>query len=314
MEDFDFIPYDKSHKEEWDIFVDRSKNGTFLLKRDYMDYHSDRFQDYSFLIYKKNLLYALLPACIFDDKIYSHAGLTYGGLVMNDKCITADILQVFSKAIEIFRQQGYKTWLYKPVPEIYHDIPSQEDLYAIFRNNANLIVRNVSSVINLKKSLPFQKLRTRKIKKASLYSFDISEEKDFNPFWQILEDNLRNKYNAKPVHSLLEIEGLAKKFPDNIKLFTTKKEGKTLAGVVCYIWKNTVHCQYITASPAGKETGALDLLFNFLIKDYFSEMQYFDFGTSNEDGGKYLNQSLIFYKEGFGGRAVCYDTYLIPLS
>ena len=36
----------------WDTFVQESKNGTFLFVRDYMDYHRDRFQDCSLLVYR----------------------------------------------------------------------------------------------------------------------------------------------------------------------------------------------------------------------------------------------------------------------
>ena len=41
------IKYTRPLKEEWDAFVDVSKNGTFMLIRDYMDYHADRFIDHS---------------------------------------------------------------------------------------------------------------------------------------------------------------------------------------------------------------------------------------------------------------------------
>ena len=41
----------------------------------------------------------------------------------------------------------------------------------------------------------------------------------------------------------------------------------------------------------------------------YKDFDYFDFGTSNEEGGKVLNTSLIYQKEGFGGRGVVYDTY-----
>ncbi len=45
------IPYSINRKETWDAFVQASKNGTFLLQRNFMDYHSDRFFDCSLLIY-----------------------------------------------------------------------------------------------------------------------------------------------------------------------------------------------------------------------------------------------------------------------
>ena len=37
--------YDKSQETEWNSFVGRSKNGTFLFNRGFMDYHADRFTD-----------------------------------------------------------------------------------------------------------------------------------------------------------------------------------------------------------------------------------------------------------------------------
>lgn len=36
----------------WDTFVKASRNGTFLHERSYMDYHSDRFDDYSLMCYQ----------------------------------------------------------------------------------------------------------------------------------------------------------------------------------------------------------------------------------------------------------------------
>ena len=48
--------------------------------------------------------------------------------------------------------------------------------------------------------------------------------------------------------------------------------------------------------------------------DDFHGYKYFDFGTSNEDMGRYLNEGLIYQKEGFGGRAVCYDWYEVMIN
>ena len=59
----------------------------------------------------------------------------------------------------------------------------------------------------------------------------------------------------------------------------------------------------------GKELGVLDLLFDYLINQEYTNYPYFDFGQSTEQMGNYLNESLIFQKEGFGGRGMCYDIY-----
>ncbi|MGL5901786.1 MAG: GNAT family N-acetyltransferase, partial [Cetobacterium sp.] len=50
--------YNDSFKKKWDEFINRSKNGTFLLRRDYIEYHKDRFPDTSFLVFdtKENII------------------------------------------------------------------------------------------------------------------------------------------------------------------------------------------------------------------------------------------------------------------
>ena len=98
-------------------------------------------------------------------------------------------------------------------------------------------------------------------------------------------------------------------FIDNIKLYTACLGGEPLAGVLVYLNNATVHTQYISASPEGKRIGALDALFPELICNTYGNYRYFDFGRSTEHEGTYLNEALIFQKEGFGGRGVCYDTY-----
>ncbi|MCH5224722.1 MAG: GNAT family N-acetyltransferase [Muribaculaceae bacterium] len=309
----EIVKYSPENKRLWDDFVEGSKNGTFLFKRDYMDYHSDRFQDNSFLIYRKGKLYCLLPANIKEDVLYSHQGLTYGGVVMSDKCTAEGILDVFSSLRNYLSNRGVKKIIYKPVPYIYSSRPSQEDLYALFRLNANLIIRNISSTINISSPLKFIKDRRAALRKGIAAGLLVEESDNLAPFWRILEDNLAGKYGATPVHSLSEMENLKAKFPGNIRLYLAKKEENVLGGILCYITENVVHAQYISASLEGKECGAIDLLMDFLIHEKFTERNYFDLGTSNEDGGRYLNETLIYQKEGFGGRAVCYDTYEIPL-
>ena len=70
--------YTAAYHRDWNDFVSESSNGTFLFLREYMEYHADRFTDYSLLVYDGNKLLALLPANRSGDVLYSHAGLTYG--------------------------------------------------------------------------------------------------------------------------------------------------------------------------------------------------------------------------------------------
>src|SRR5262249_47787360 len=142
---FRLVRYSPDRKAAWDEFVARSKNGTFLFRRDYMDYHADRFHDSSLMAFQRNHLIAVLPANREGDALVSHGGLTYGGFVAGDRLRTAHVLDLFAALLDHAREAGVRTVTYKPVPHIYHRVPAEEDLYALFRQRARLVRRDVSS-------------------------------------------------------------------------------------------------------------------------------------------------------------------------
>lgn len=308
---FEIIRYTPDRKDEWNLFVAQSKNGTFLFFRDYMDYHADRFCDHSLMIYLDGIIYALLPANEADGVFYSHQGLTYGGLVMSQRCKAAQVREVFVELNNYLRSQGFVRVVYKHVPWVYASLPSEEDLFALSNVcHASLRSRDVASVVMLDGRLPFSTLRKRGVKKGLHAGLCVREQTDFALYWRMLELHLAQKFHAKPVHSLDEIMLLKRRFPNNIRLMTVCKDDVVLGGTLLYDCGQTVKTQYIVASEEGRQHGALDFLFDNLLDCYEAEgRQFFDFGTSNLPENDDLNDSLIFQKEGFGGRAVCYDTY-----
>ena len=131
---FELKRYSPADAAEWNAFVAGSKNGTFLFDRSYMDYHADRFRDHSLMIYREGRLYALLPACIAaDGTLWSHGGLTYGGVILSASASAADTVRLFAELNDSLRSEGIRRVVYKAVPWIYHRLPAEEDLYAIFR-------------------------------------------------------------------------------------------------------------------------------------------------------------------------------------
>ena len=103
-------------------------------------------------------------------------------------------------------------------------------------------------------------------------------------------------------------------FPRNIRLYIVRHERRIVAGVVIFECRRVAHVQYIASGEEGRQYGALDLLFRHLIGERYKQFDWLDLGTSNEDDGHVLNEGLIHQKEGFGGRAVCYDTYEINIA
>lgn len=302
--------YRREDKELWNSFVSKARNATFLFDRNYMDYHADRFDDNSFMFYHKGKLKAVLPANVAGDTLYSHQGLTYGGLLLDKKATVEDVLECFDSLNSWLRENGISKVVYKALPWIYQQYPSEEDLYALtWKCKAQLISRDISSSIVIDNKLKFAESRKSGIRKALSLNIEVGESHDVDGFWHVLEDNLGNRYNAKPVHTASEMKLLMSRFPNNIRLYVAKMNGEIVGGTLIYVTPQVVHTQYISASVEGKKHGALDLLFDYIINKVYANCRYFDFGKSTEQGGAYLNEPLIFQKEGFGGRGVCYDWY-----
>ena len=296
--------------DEWNLFVAASKNGTFLFDRRFMDYHNDRFCDHSLLVYRDQRLYALLPANQKDDTLVSHGGLTYGGLVTDSRCSAKGVLDAFTAINEYLRQQGFRHVVYKAVPWIYHQLPAEEDLYALTSVcHARLTIRDISSAIIGDRKIRFSESRKSGIRKAHRQGLTIAESTDFATFWQILNENLTGKYGVRPVHSVAELELLHSRFPEKIRLYMVFDGETPVGGTLLFLTPQVLHTQYISANAFGKQHGAIDLLFDHLINNTYKDYPYIDFGKSTVSDSADLNEQLIFQKEGFGARAVCYDTY-----
>ncbi len=313
---FEIRRYCDDDKEAWNDFVRQSKQGTFLFDRAYMDYHRERFTDSSLMFFKNNKLYAVLPANVVGDALWSHQGLTYGGLLTNDHATSADVCTLFEELMSFLGNAGIKKMIYKPMPWIYQRLPAEEDLYALFnRCHARLCVRNVSSVIMRDNALKWRRIRQFGANKAAKEGITVEiDDAAFEQFWPVLEDNLYSTYQAKPVHSLDEMRRLYRAFPENIRLCVARLATKVIGGVLLYVTPQVVHTQYISATEEGKKLHAIDAIIRNILMDDLQGCKYFDFGTSNEDMGRYLNESLIYQKEGFGGRAVCYDWYEVMIN
>ena len=103
--------YGPDKKELWDNFVKNSKNGVFFFLRDYMEYHADRFEDHSLIFFKDDELVALMPANAEGDTLFSHAGLTFGGIITNQKMNNDLMLDIFDSLKEYLKENGLKEGL-----------------------------------------------------------------------------------------------------------------------------------------------------------------------------------------------------------
>lgn len=327
-------PYTPQDEAMWNELVAQSKDGTFLLNRQFMDYHSYRFTDCSLLFYRGSRAVACLPANYVKDTetVYSHQGLTYGGLLLDTTIGSVEVMQVFNLFMDYYRRElGAKRMVYKPIPYIYHRQPTEEPLYVLFRKGARLTARGLSTAVNLYHPLPLQARRRSGIRKGEERGLQIVqtvEREDYQEFWNIVNEGLQDRHNVRPVHSVDEMMLLMRRFPNNIRLWVERnpQRGNMVAGAWLFITDTTVHVQYMATSNEGRSIGALDYLIAHIIDAYTAEVRtavsnsakecglaYFDFGISTEADGRNLNEGLVFQKEGFGARGVCYDFWELEL-
>lgn len=306
--------YQKEDAAMWDKLVAESRQGTLLHFRGYMDYHADRFQDYSLIACRKGKPIAILPANLVENRLYSHQGLTYGGwLTPISHFDGSDMLELFDAWIHWCKDNEISEIFYKTVPHIYHRIPAEEDLYALSRYCATPWITNLSSVIDMREIPAMNTLQKRHLKKATSLSPWIRETSSADEFMPVLTDCLQSRHDASPVHTVAELKMLKERFPGNIRFFLSGSGDETEAEVCIYDTAGVAHCQYIATTETGRDNGTLTFLMHHLITDTFKSRSYFDFGTSNEDGGKVLNSGLIHQKVGLGGRGVAYQSFHIKL-
>lgn len=312
MKNYIVRKYQSTDYSTWNEFVATAKNATFLFHRDFMEYHSDRFEDYSLLIFdEKQNLKAILPANRVEDIVYSHQGLTYGGLVVSQKTKLQEVIKITFNLLRFLNENGISTLNLKQLPSFYSKFPSEEMEYLSFILNAKLVRRDSLSVLDLKTNYNFSKDRKQAINRGVKNELIVKEEGSFELFWnEILISNLKQKHEAKPVHTLEEIVYLKSKFPNNIRQFNVYKEDKIVAGTTMFIYDNVAKPQYISGNSDKNELGSLDFLYDFLIKEFKYKL-YFDFGPSNEENGRKIKEGILFWKESFGARTMIQNFFEI---
>ena len=312
---FSIKTYNDSYKVEWNNFVDISKNSTFLFKREFMDYHAEKFEDFSLLIFYNSDLIALFPCNIRDGEVYSHEGLSYGGVIVKTDLKFLKYLELFTHLLKYFDEKSIKKLYIKQIPSIYNSNFNGELDYLSFVTGAKIYRRDIISVIDMQNENKISKDRIQGYKRGVKNKLEIKETDDLDDFWNsILIPTLSNRHSVNPVHSLRDIKKLKRVFNNNIKQFNVYHEDQLVAGTTIFLTKNVAHVQYIGSNSEKNSLGSLDFLFYNLITEYLSDFKYFDFGNSHEQQGMKINKGLNYWKEGYGARSLTHDFYEINIS
>lgn len=303
MEDLRVERYNEANKPAWDDFVSRLEAHSILFYRDFMDYHKDRFEDYSLMVFQGKKLLSILPANIDDDNVvHSHQGLSYGGLLFESNASFNLRLAHFAAVMRFLSSRAIKELFLRNIPNCYRT--DNSDMLVFDWVEAKLYRTDIYSYIPKGVYIKPNNDRNKYLKKAVKEKFEIRNFNDYSAFWNnLLIPNLSKRFNVAPAHTCEEIEFLAKKFPKEIQLFGAFQKDLLRAGIVLFVHKHVVHAQYI-AGDNNRNDGSLDYLIDTVIKEFISN-HGFSFGSSSEEQGASVNNGLLYWKESFRS---CNDT------
>jgi hypothetical protein len=298
----------------WNDFVTKAKNATFLFHRNFMEYHEDRFLDYSLIVETENKWVAVLPANSVENQVFSHQGLTYGGLVYDAKLDVEKVRLVVDSVFDFLRKQEKNNLIYKPILPFYTQNSSEEIAYFLFYNNAKLYRKDLNLAIDFTKKWSVSKSKMKHFRRISTLDLEIRQDQNFEVFWNaVLIPRLKEKHQTKPVHSLAEIKKLAHQFPENIVQYNVYFEDEIVAGITLFHFSNGIKSQYGATTILGEKMRALDFLFITLIEAFKDEVDFFDMGTVTEDNATGYNPGLLKQKEELGCSVYTQDFYTLSL-
>jgi hypothetical protein len=303
----------------WDDLVSHSCNGTFLHTRRFLSYHRDKFRDRSLLLQdRRGRVVGVFPAAESPadrHMIISHPGLSYGGVVHDGSLRGASMTGALEGISRHYRSLGYRKLRYKAVPAIYHSIPAEDDLYALFRLGARRYRSDLSATIDLSNRGRVTQRRARCRRRALAEGVFTEENWDeVAAFWSVLESNLACRHGVSPAHSLDEIRMLHERFPEEILLIIARISRELVGGTMLFAAGPVLHMQYTATTERGRGAFATDLVMEEAIELAAKRgCRFFDFGVSTMNEGRALNQDLYRFKVSFGAGGVIYAHYELDL-
>ncbi len=321
--------FNSSNEKEWDNFVrNKSLNGTFLHTRSFFNHNPLNIaDDHSLLVYKKNQLVAVFPAVLLTDKTgkkvwNSHLRSTFGGIVILREVGIKDAIEIVDAIVEHGRKIGVGQILICNPFRIVNNALTDEIDYALWKSGFDLNYREIEVTIDL--SGKYETDIKRRYEKGARSNITKAHKEvvtgfsdQYEEFWPILEENLKQKHGVKPVHTIEEFRSLMNLLHSGeIKLVTSKVGEKIVCGIVLFDFnKSVLHCQYIGARMEYQNIRPVNAAIDFIIRwgnqNYY---RYLNLGKPTSDSGLVFNEGLAHFKESFGGRSTLRESMVLNID
>lgn len=314
----DFIPV-----ERWDAFVESAlTNGEFVSTRKYLGYHAQgKFNDVSIALVNpaSNDIIAVFPAVALSDRVVSHAGTSFAGLIINNKCDAVDLLGYLDLVVDFYKNEGFQSLDVKLPPLSFTRINKDEILWAYWNKGFEISGMHLGNIITIDYASEEQLLnryggkrrnQVRKVIKDGHFQF-FPEKGIPQEMWESMTANLSGRYGTHPTHDYSEIMHLYSLFPDQIKCYMVKStSGAYAAAALVYEYKSVFHTQYLDMNyELSNKAPHVFLTHNLLLTAQALGKRVFSFGPSTEEGGHKLNEGLYDYKNQYGQETASYFTF-----
>jgi hypothetical protein len=302
-----FLP---TQKETWDNFVKNSFNGNFQHSRNFLDYHGNKFEDLSMVVFSdSNEIIGLLPAAISpanSQDLISHPGAAFGGLILKNQLGIEKTLEIFKEIIDFCSHQKIRSLEYKISPPFFFDSFWRGDFVSLLLLGAELSTLKVTHVLEFRNNKldNFHRAADSDFKKANRLGptiFQTKQPSDYGLFYDILNRQLY-KHKVESIHNLLDITDLENRFPRNIHLWKSSLNDGSVAFAWVWEMNNVAHVQYMTNLEVTNRPISLNYLIMSLLHYYLEKkFIYFSFGNSYDITHDHsINLGLALWKEKFG--------------
>lgn len=273
--------YTSEDAQRWDAFVQAAERATFFHRAAWCDLIAHEFGHRTHNLYAEHggAVTGILPLVEIRSRLFGHALIStpfcvYGGVVAADRDSEASLIKAASDLADELRVDYLELRNREPAATEW----PVKDLYVGFRkpisqdHDANL------------KAIP-RKQRAM-VRKGIAAGLEARCDEDVDVFYRVYAESVRNL--GTPVLPRRWYARLKQTFGDDCEVIVVTHDGKPMAAVMSFYFRDEVHPYYGGSVWQGRDVAANDFM-------YWSVMQraaergarLFDFGRSKQDTGSY---------------------------
>jgi hypothetical protein len=267
------------------------------------------------MFFEDDTLVSCLPGHEVNGTLYSHLGLTYGALLTlntpseaSDK--SAQILKVdvdlypnlLKELISYLKHKDFHKLELK-LPPPFFDPHFEQHYENLLEWDFKTLEESLDLVVIFDQEWSPSPKKTAGYRNGRFDPLKIVVSNDLEEFWnELLIPQLQKRHNAKPTHTLEEIQLLQTRFPTQILQYYVESEGEKIAGITLFDFGTILKVQYAAANVTGFEKNAMEFLYLEIIQEAKDQgKQFVDLGTVNNRDGS-INEGLLRFKKQLGAQ------------